>query len=146
VAFSEALVKVIPPKGTILIYSSYEKTILKKTAEFLPKFKMPFTAIIQRCKDLASPFQRRDVVHPNFEGRFSIKYVLPALVPSMSYTDLAIADGNAAIGAYLKLMDTKVSEAAKKEIRKDLLIYCGQDTLAMVKLVEVFREKIAIKL
>jgi hypothetical protein len=81
------------------------------------------------------------VVHPNFEGRFSIKYVLPALVPSMSYTDLAISDGNAAIGAYLKLMDTKVSEAAKKEIRKDLLIYCGQDTLAMVKLVEVLREK-----
>jgi hypothetical protein len=139
------LLKVIPPKGTILIYSSYEKTILRQTAEFLPKFKAPFHAIIQRCKDLASPFQRRDVVHPNFEGRFSIKYVLPALVPGMGYADLAIGDGIAAVRAYVQLMDPNVSEAVKKKIRKDLLIYCGQDTLAMVKLVEVLREASALR-
>jgi hypothetical protein len=76
-----------------LIYSAYEKSILRQTAEFLPKFKTPFNAIIQRCKDLASPFQKRDVVHPDFEGSYSIKYVLPALVPGMSYTDLPIGDG-----------------------------------------------------
>ena len=83
------------------------------------------------------------MVHPNFEGRFSIKYVLPALVPGMNYADLAISDGIAAVRAYVQLMDPNVSEAAKKKIRKDLLIYCGQDTLAMVKLVEVLRRQVS---
>ncbi len=139
-AFSEALVKAIPGKGTVLIYSSYEKAILRQIAEFLPKFKAPFNDIIQRCKDLASPFQKRDVVHPDFEGSFSIKYVLPALVPTMNYSGLAISNGNAAVRAYIQLMDPQVSEMVKKNIRKDLLTYCGQDTLAMVKLVEVLRK------
>jgi hypothetical protein len=142
-AFSEALVKAIPSQGTVLIYSSYEKAILRQTSEFLPKFKAPFNDIIQRCKDLASPFQRRDVVHPDFEGSFSIKYVLPALVPTMNYSDLAISNGNAAVRAYIQLMDPQVSEMVKKNIRKDLLTYCAQDTLAMVKLVEVLRERVA---
>jgi hypothetical protein len=84
------------------------------------------------------------VVHPDFEGRFSIKTVLPALVPGMNYDDLAIGDGIAAVRAYVQLMDPGVSEAAKKKIRKDLLIYCGQDTLAMVKLVEVLRGKVRV--
>ncbi|HTA77465.1 MAG TPA: DUF2779 domain-containing protein [bacterium] len=143
-AFSQVLLKAIPSKGSILIYSPYEKTILKKTAEFLPKFKTPFNEIIQRCKDLAAPFQRRDVVHPDFVGGYSIKVVLPALVPGMNYNQLAIGDGNAAVRAYVQLMDSNVTETAKKRIRKDLLIYCGQDTLAMVKLVEVLRENVGV--
>jgi hypothetical protein len=141
-AFAEALVKALPTKGTVLIYSPYEKVILRKLAVFLPKFKAPFDAIIQRCKDLSTPFQKRDVVHPNFEGSYSIKYVLPALVPGMGYDHLSIGDGNAAVRAYAQLMDEKISETVKKKIRKDLLAYCGQDTLAMVKLVEVLRASI----
>lgn len=142
IEFSEALVKALPPKGSILIYSPYEKRILRETAHFLPKFKTPFNNIIERCQDLAVPFQKRDVVHPGFEGRYSIKNVLPALVPSMSYDDLAIGEGGAAVDAYLQLMDPNVSETAKKQIRKHLLEYCGQDTMAMVRLVEVLMEKV----
>ena len=144
IPFSEALVKAIPPKGTILIYSSYEKTTLRKTSEFLPKFKVPFIEIISRCKDLAAPFQRRDVVHPDFVGGYSIKVVLPALVPGMNYDNLEIGDGNAAVRAYIQLMDPQVSETVKKKIRRDLLTYCGQDTMAMLKLVAVLRELVVI--
>jgi len=42
-------------------------------------------------------------------------------------------------------MDPQVSEMVKKNIRKDLLTYCAQDTLAMVKLVEVLREASTLK-
>ena len=61
----------------------------------------------------------------------------------MNYSDLSISNGNAAVRAYIQLMDPQVSEMVKKNIRKDLLTYCAQDTLAMVKLVEVLRERAA---
>jgi hypothetical protein len=32
------------------------------------------------------------VLHPNDEGSYSIKYVLPALVPELSYQDLEIKE------------------------------------------------------
>lgn len=60
----------------------------------------------------------------------------------MTSEGMEIGEGGAASMAYLKLIDPKVPKAEKDKIRKDLLAYCGQDTLAMVKLVDVLREKI----
>jgi hypothetical protein len=48
------------------------------------------------------------------------------------------------VQAYIQLMNPTVSDAAKKKIRKDLLTYCAQDTLAMVKLVEVLRAQAGV--
>ncbi len=60
----------------------------------------------------------------------------------MSYDNLEIGEGGAASMAYVKLIDPKVLKAEKEKIRKDLLDYCGQDTLAMVRLVEVLLDKV----
>jgi len=140
--FMAALVKAMPRKGSIVIYSQYEATILKQTVEFLPKYKSQVIEFIQRFMDLLVPFRNQDVIYPAFNGSASLKAVLPVLVPDMSYDDLEIGEGGAAVQAYVQLMDPEVQAAIKKKIRKDLLDYCGQDTMAMVKLVEVLKSKV----
>ena len=36
---------------------------------------------------------RNNVYHPAFAGSYSLKYVLPALVPEMTYDGMAVANG-----------------------------------------------------
>jgi hypothetical protein len=62
--------------------------------------------------------------------------VLPALLPEMTYDKLSIQDGIQAALEYLRMMDSSTSSAEKDKIKKGLLTYCGQDTLAMVKIRE----------
>jgi len=79
------------------------------------------------------------VYHPKFAGSFSIKKVLPALVPTMTYKGMEVADGTDAGLAWESLIRGDLDQDERNRIRKALLDYCGQDTLAMVKLVENFR-------
>ena len=74
--------------------------------------------------------------HPAFRGRTSIKVTLPALVPEMSYKKLAIGDGDTAIAMFAKMARGNCDESEVEKICRDLLEYCRQDTLAMVKLHE----------
>ena len=48
--------------------------------------------IQRRLWDLL-PLMRKHVYHPAFGGSFSLKYVLPALVPEMTYAGMEVADG-----------------------------------------------------
>ena len=68
-------------------------------------------------------------------GSYSIKSVLPALVPDLSYDGLEISDGGLAMQAYLELQEEKDPDRIN-EIRRDLWEYCNLDTLAMVEILE----------
>ena len=59
----------------------------------------------------------------------------------MNYQNLAIQEGGMASLEYLRMIDPNTPAADKRQIRPNLLAYCGQDTLAMVKIHEVLREK-----
>jgi len=54
----------------------------------------------------------------------------------MTYDGMAVADGQAAGRAWESLVSGGLDRAEHDRIRKVLLEYCGQDTLAMVRLVE----------
>jgi hypothetical protein len=82
---------------------------------------------------------RKHVYHPAFGGSFSLKDVLPALIPQMSYEDMDVANGTDAGVAWESLVRGTLDTAEQDKIRKALLEYCGQDTLALVKLVEKLR-------
>lgn len=69
----------------------------------------------------------------------SIKVVLPALVPSMSYKDMLIGDGLAAALGYREMTETNCDPARKAELKEALLKYCEQDTLAMVEIYHALR-------
>jgi hypothetical protein len=68
-------------------------------------------------------------------GSYSLKAVLPALIPEMSYGDLEIREGGMASACFLKLAQVQ-DEEERKRLRRALLDYCERDTLAMVKILE----------
>ena len=82
------------------------------------------------------PVIREHICHPRLYSSFSLKCVLPALLPEMGYHDLAIQDGTAAGIAYAEMIRPDTTPGRKTELRQQLLEYCGLDTLAMVKLHE----------
>ncbi len=69
-------------------------------------------------------------------GSASLKSVLPAFAPDLSYAGLAIADGETASLMYLKTFKSELPEEEKERIYADLLDYCCLDTLAEVRLLE----------
>jgi predicted RecB family nuclease len=94
--------------------------------------------IQRRLWDLL-PVVRNHVYHPAFAGSYSLKAVLPALVPDMTYEGMVVADGTDTGLAWESLIRGGLDQVERDKIRKALLEYCGQDTLALVKLVETLR-------
>ncbi|MFA5140256.1 MAG: DUF2779 domain-containing protein [Elusimicrobiota bacterium] len=117
----------IGPKGSVLAYNaSFEARCLEELGGL--------GYIKERLVDVADPFRKGFLVHPGFKGRWSIKAVLPTLVPGMDYSGLEIKDGSEAQLAFMGLMKG-TGDGVK--VRKALEEYCAQDTLGMVKLVDV---------
>lgn len=138
-AFTEALLESISPDGDILVYNiSFERRIIQHLAHHLEEFAVPLNKLIHRMKDLIDPFSERMVYFPGMKGKTSIKNVLPALVPEMSYAHLDIANGATASFEFAQLMQKK-SPDNEAEIRQQLLNYCEQDTLAMVEILRVLQ-------
>ncbi|MDB2612190.1 hypothetical protein N9Z00_00355 [Flavobacteriaceae bacterium] len=69
------------------------------------------------------------------KGSYSIKSVLPALVPELSYNDLPIKEGGTASNTFLSMVNGTF-EGDVEETRRQLLEYCELDTYAMVKILE----------
>jgi hypothetical protein len=84
---------------------------------------------------------RNHVYHPAFGGSFSLKAVLPALVPDMTYEGMEVPDGQAAGLAWEQMIGEKATAPERTAMRKALLAYCGQDTLALVRLLEALQSR-----
>jgi gamma-glutamylcyclotransferase (GGCT)/AIG2-like uncharacterized protein YtfP len=126
----------IPEGACILAYnSSFEKNVIRELAEQFPQYSTQLLNIHNRLVDLMMPFQNKYLYTKEMRGSYSIKSVLPALVPELGYDRLEIPDGNAASKAYSALHMIADKEEVKK-IRRNLLEYCNLDTLGMVKLLE----------
>ncbi len=138
-AFVKSLCQVIGKNGNVIAYNSgFESGVLEGLTECLPKYRSQITQIQERLWDLL-PVVRAHVYHSAFRGSFSLKSVLPALVPEMSYDDMEVAEGSEAGLAWEAMVHAEVDSAERKKLRDALLAYCGQDTLGMVKLLEVLR-------
>lgn len=133
--FTTSLLAAIGESGSIVVYNKqFEATRLSELAQWLPEFAEQIKNIQGRLWDLL-PVIRNNVYHPAFAGSYSLKAVLPALVPEMSYAKLAVADGvdaGLAWGTFLRTADA----AQRERLRTALLAYCSQDTLAMVRILE----------
>lgn len=136
--FISSLCRVLGNTGSIIVYSSFELQRLSDLAAWLPEYADRITDIQGRLWDML-PVIRNHVYHPRFGGSFSLKGVLPALVPTMTYEGMIVADGTDAGLAWESLISGGLDQAERERIRQALLAYCGQDTLAMVRLVEEMR-------
>jgi hypothetical protein len=135
------LISRIPKKACVLGYSNFEKQIIKSLAQQYPVYKDRLMNIHNNILDLMIPFQKKHFYRKEMQGSHSIKYVLPALAPELSYSSLEISNGQIASKLYATLHTLKDYEQIKK-IRYDLFEYCKMDTFAMVRLVEKLRELI----
>jgi hypothetical protein len=134
--FTQTLIDALGTEGNVVIYTSYEIGVLNSIIAHFPQYADKLQSVIDRFIDLYAII-RRHYYHPRFYGSFSLKYVLPALVPEMSYDKLSIQDGIQASLNYLRMIDRDTDEKEKVTIREDLLTYCAQDTLAMVKIRDI---------
>jgi hypothetical protein len=134
--FITTLCDALGDRGSIIVYhQQFESQRLADLASWQPEFSRRIDKIQRRLWDLL-PVVRDHVYHPAFGGSYSLKSVLPALVPEMTYEGMAVADGQAAGIVWESLIGDDCSVAERQRKQKALLDYCGQDTLGMVRLVE----------
>lgn len=132
------LLEAVEKEGAICTYSGFEARVINQLAKDLPKLEKPLLKLVDRLWDML-PVLREHIYHPEFHGSFSIKSVLPALVPEMTYEGMDVAGGMEAGVAFMTMLSTD-DPKEKKRLEKSLRDYCGQDTLAMVKLRERLME------
>lgn len=73
-------------------------------------------------------------LHPEFKGSWSIKNVLPVMVPELCYDEMEIGKGDQAMMAWWELINDMLSMVDAEKTKTALLAYCKLDTLAMVKI------------
>lgn len=137
---AEALLDSLGSKGSICVYSPYEKSVIEQLAEVLPEWRVALRALVKRLWDL-HPIVRDHYYHPDFDGSYSLKEVLPALVPSLGYSDLGIQEGGHAAREYYRMVFVESDWIERARIQEALLAYCKRDTLALVELRRMLGEK-----
>ena len=140
-ALAERLIRACSSARTIVVYyAAFERDCLQRMADALPALAAPLRSFADRLVDLL-PVVRNHVYHPAFGGSFSLKSVLPALVPELRYDVLPIGDGQTASLELERLMfqEAEMTPEARAQLREDLLRYCEQDTWGLVKLLERLR-------
>ncbi len=139
---AEELLKATEGAATVLAYNkSFEQGCITQLAEAFPDLAQELRGLRGRIADLLPPI-RNHVYHPDFHGSFSIKAVLPALLPDLTYQGLVIAEGSTASSALQKLLlePETLAEGEGEKIRAELRAYCRLDVWAMVKLLERLRD------
>ncbi len=140
--FSEALKKHVPKTGSVIVWNQkFEKGINKQIGEHLPDFKNFMEDVNNRVVDLMIPFFGKTTMydHPKFKGSASIKYVLPALVPTLSYKNMHIQEGGTASDTWNRIVSGEYSREDKDMKIQALKDYCHLDTLAMVEIWRVLK-------
>lgn len=139
-ACAEGLVEHIGQEGILIAYNAgFEKRVIRELAQMYPDLSDALLEMNERFVDLL-PVTRAGYYHPSQKGSWSIKAVLPALVPELNYADLdGVQDGgDAQIAWYNAASETDEKRAL---IAGQLLEYCKLDTWAMVKIVDALQGK-----
>ncbi len=141
-AFLECLMKHTENAGAILVYDALmERNVLNGLKKDFPEYADAIDLRLKRFLDLMQPFQDRHYYHPAMKNSYSIKNLLHALVPDLSYTNLKISNGSIAMVA-LEQLQKETDMFKILETRENLLEYCKLDTLAMVKVFEVLEKQV----
>ena len=142
---AKSLLNDIPSNSMVMAYNmSFEKSRIKELAEMYPDLKYRLLHRLNNFVDLMIPFQQKHVYKKEFQGSYSIKYILPGLFPNdpeLDYHNLDIIhNGSEAMTMYEDLLNYPLEERIK--IRTALLKYCELDTYAMYKILKKLYELI----
>ena len=145
--FARALITACGQSGPVYVYNAgFETARMSELAIRYPQLSKDLLAINARVVDLL-PIARERYYHPSQQGSWSIKKVLPAVVPELRYDTLdGVQDGGAAMEAFIEAIHPDTSPERKSLIEQQLLAYCKLDTYAMVRLWQVLAGRTEIKL
>lgn len=132
--FIQSFLECLPKEGPILAYNAFGAEVirLQHLGDQFPAYKEALDEAIERFVDLAQVFVGGTVYDIKMKGSFSLKNLILAIDPELSYEKLAISHGIEAVLHYRTLQDDETDEPK----RQALLSYCHMDTLAMVKVFE----------
>jgi len=123
-------------QGSIVAHSqSTEIAAINTLANACPELAAALRPLTGRFIDLLTPFRGLMYYHPDFNGKFSIKSILPAMFPDdpdADYHQLDVQDGRMAMSVYASLAQMDDADE-RHRTREALRAYCRLDTLAMVK-------------
>lgn len=133
----QKLMQLIGSKGNIIVWhKSFEQMIHNELGERHHEYKLFLSDLNSRIFDLEEIFRKQHYIDPLFNGKTSIKNILPVLIPDLSYNTLAIQTGDAASEKWFEAIGTNITESEKKEIINNLKQYCKLDTYAMYKILQ----------
>jgi Domain of unknown function(DUF2779) len=130
-AFVASFLESTEKPGQIIVFNTLlEKGVLYHLGKLFPEYAADIRQRLERLVDLEIPFKQDWFYHPGMQGGYSMKSILPALVPELSYEHMTVKDGADAMYVYQQLMN---EQDKSKRIRalQDLLSYCQMDTLGL---------------
>jgi hypothetical protein len=126
--------------GTVIVWNkAFEMTRNSEMAKLHPEYAGFLEDVNTRIYDLGDIVNLGFYLHPGFKGSWSIKHVLPVMVPELTYEGLAISKGDQASMAWWNMTFGNLEEPAKIILINDLEEYCKLDTLAMVEVYKKLR-------
>jgi|GEM_PF-5790061 len=139
-ALMQALLESAQPQGSILVWhKTFERDRNRELAKRFPEHRDFLYSLNERLVDLEEIVTKGLYIDAKFEGRSSLKKVLPVLLPQMSYDELPIAEGLAAADAWWQLDQQPPQEQA--QTRQALIDYCQLDTFSLIKMVQLLMRK-----
>lgn len=127
----------IGEEGSVIVwFKGFEGGVNDMMMPLFPEYKAFLQSVNARLYDLMEVFSYFYYVDARFGGSASIKNVLPVLVPELSYKDLTIQKGDVASLRWKQAALGEMGATEAQQVYEDLRVYCGQDTLAMVRIYE----------
>ena len=147
IPLAQALIAACGTGGPVYVYNAgFETARINEMANRYPHLREALLAINARVVDLL-PIARERYYHPSQQGSWSIKKVLPAVVPELRYDALdGVQDGGMAMDGFMEAIHPETTGDRKDQIEQQLLAYCKLDTYAMVRLWQVFAGRADLKL
>jgi hypothetical protein len=119
--------------GTVFVWNkTFEVGRNKELAVIHPDYADTLNNLNDRIYDLGDFVNNGFYIHPDFFGSWSIKKVLPVMVPELSYSGMEIGKGDQAMMAWWDLINDELPAHEVEKTKMALLEYCKMDTYAMV--------------
>lgn len=137
--FAESLIAAVEDDGPIIVYGSFESTIIKGLIAFCPDLERQLNQLIDRLVNIL-PWLQNHYYHPSMKGSWSIKAVLPTVAPHLDYSQLdEVKNGSLAQLAYMDIINPNTEQGVREQKIHNLLKYCEMDTRAMLEVVKYFK-------
>jgi hypothetical protein len=130
---AEALLVALDDNGPVLVYTGYEQRVIAGLALRFPDLAPRLQLVSRRLVDL-HPVIRRHFYHPDMQGSWSLKKILPVVAPDLSYGGGEVQDGNAASAAWFEARRPETTAERQAVLASELTRYCGLDTEGLLRL------------